>query len=115
MSELATRDDNAILQEFKIDNPLTSRVNMFRSIWRRIRLTWRLVRDPRVGLLSKAIPFGILVYIISPIDLLPVFLTGLFGLVDDVVLLTFGLDLFFKAVPDDILLEHARELGFGEG
>lgn len=113
MTELATRDDDAtLLQQFKTENPLTSRVNMFVDIWRRLRLTWRLVGDPRVKLLPKMIPVGILLYILSPIDILPALVTGVFGLIDDVVLLTFGLDMFFRFVPDDVLLEHARDLGY---
>lgn len=114
MSDIIRRDDDPVLSQFRLRNPLTERFNMFQGLWRRIRLAWRLVRDPRVKLYVKAIPVGILIYIISPVDLMPVFVTGLIGVVDDVILLTLGLDLFFRLVPDDVLLEHARALGFGE-
>lgn len=115
MPDIIKRDDDAILSQFKLQNPVTERFNMFQGVWRRIRLTWRLIRDPRVNMFTKAIPVAILIYVISPIDLLPVFVTGLFGVVDDVILLTLGLDLFFRLVPDEILLEHARALGFNGG
>lgn len=116
MTELVKRgEDRQILDQFRLKNPITERFNIVQNTVRRARLAWRLLRDPRVSLWAKAIPVGILLYMISPLDLIPAFVTGIFGVVDDIVLLTFGLDFFFRMVPDDIILEHAHQLGFGEG
>jgi uncharacterized membrane protein YkvA (DUF1232 family) len=49
-----------------------------------IRLTWRLLRDPKVAPYAKVLlPILALVYLISPIDLIPDMILGL-GQIDDV-------------------------------
>lgn len=114
MTELPiSREDRQILDQFRLRNPLTERFNFVQNMVRRVRLALRLMRDPRVSLWAKAIPVGIVLYMVSPLDIIPALVTGIFGVVDDIVLLTFGLDLFFRQVPEPILLEHARALGFG--
>jgi uncharacterized membrane protein YkvA (DUF1232 family) len=69
------------------------------------RLTWRLLRDPRVAVPLKLIPAAIVVYIISPLDLLP------FIPIDDIAVLVFGLRAFQALVPDYIVYEHRAALG----
>ncbi|HPV07734.1 MAG TPA: DUF1232 domain-containing protein [Aggregatilineales bacterium] len=114
MTDLATTpEERQILNQFRLRNPLTERFNFVQSMVRRVRLALRLMRDPRVSLWAKAIPVGIVLYMVSPLDIIPALVTGIFGVVDDLVLLTFGLDLFFRQVPEPILLEHARAMGFG--
>ena len=52
--------------------------------WENIKLTWRLLRDPRVAPYAKVIlPILALVYLISPIDVIPDMILGL-GQVDDI-------------------------------
>jgi uncharacterized membrane protein YkvA (DUF1232 family) len=48
-----------------------------------LRLTWRLLRDPKVAPYAKVVlPILALVYLISPIDLIPDLILGL-GQIDD--------------------------------
>lgn len=69
------------------------------------RLTWRLLRDPRVAVPLKLIPAAVIVYIISPLDLLP------FLPLDDIAVLVFGVRAFQSLVPDYIVHEHRAALG----
>lgn len=50
------------------------------------RLLINLLSDTRVFLLDKLFVAGVLLYIISPIDVFPEILTGPFGLVEDLIL-----------------------------
>lgn len=72
-------------------------------------LTWRLLRDGRVPLWTKAIPVLTLVYVFSPIDLIPDFILAL-GQIDDVVILTLGMSMFERLSPPAVVAEHRREL-----
>lgn len=68
------------------------------------RVTWRLLRDPRVPAWQKAIPIGALLYIISPLDLIPDFLLAV-GLIDDVAILLAGMRFFESIAPVDVVAE----------
>jgi uncharacterized membrane protein YkvA (DUF1232 family) len=115
MAMIDGNDDREVFRKLGFDSPLSSRLSVFRDIWLRIRLSWILFRDPRVPAWSKLIPLGVVAYILSPADLLPAFLTGFLGLVDDIVVLTLGLDLFIRSAPPAVVAEHARALGYFSG
>ncbi len=86
------------------------RVGLLRSLVERAVLTWKLIWDPRVGFFPKLIPALGLVYIISPIDLIPELVAGPLGLTDDLGVLLLVLTLFVQAAPTDVVREHLREL-----
>jgi len=48
-----------------------ARFKILPQLWRTGRLALRLVRDPRVPLAAKAIFVATVVYIVSPIDIIP--------------------------------------------
>lgn len=66
---------------------------------------WLAVRDPRTPLLAKMIGMGVAAYALSPIDLIPDFVPIL-GMLDDLVLIPFGIWLFLCFIPDAIWAEH---------
>lgn len=72
---------------------------------KRIGLTWALLRDKRVPLWQKAIPFLPLLYILSPLNL-PTFAIPLIGQVEDVMLVMLALGLFERTVDSHIRQEH---------
>jgi uncharacterized membrane protein YkvA (DUF1232 family) len=82
---------------------------MIRAIFEQIELTWRLLNDPRVPLLSKAIPVGALLYVLSPFDLLPDFLIGI-GQLDDLGVLLAAMRLFEASAPEAVVSEHRAEM-----
>ncbi len=82
--------------------------------WDRVRLAWRLYRDPRVSpRLKKLVPTLGLVYLLSPIDLVPDFFLGL-GQLDDlgVVGLVAAASLLLpRFASAGVLAEHLRAMG----
>ncbi|HUP18935.1 MAG TPA: YkvA family protein [Gemmatimonadota bacterium] len=65
----------------------------------------RLLTDPRVPFRSKILFGGTLVYLISPIDVIPDFIPGL-GQLDDVVLALLALHGMLNRVDPAVVLEH---------
>lgn len=84
-------------------------MGILRAVWNQVRLTWRLVRDPRVPVWTKAIPFVAIAYILSPLDLIPDVIIGL-GQLDDLGILLGGMRLMESFVPEYIVAEHRRAL-----
>lgn len=90
------------------------RRGVLRALLERTILSWRLFWDGRVGILPKLIPLAGVVYLVSPIDLLPAVLLGPaapLGALDDVGIIILVLNLFIQASPPDVVREHLRELG----
>jgi len=77
----------------------------FEAIIKELRLVWRLILDPRVPLWVKGIPLAALIYVLSPLDLIPDWLIGL-GQLDDLGILIGSLRLFRSMVPEAIVHEH---------
>lgn len=65
----------------------------------------RLVGDPRVPLRSKVFLGGTLVYLVSPLDIVPDFVPGL-GQLDDVVIALLALHGILNRVDESVVLEH---------
>lgn len=90
------------------------RPGALRALIERAMLTWRLFWDSRVGIGPKLIPIAGLIYVVSPVDLLPAFLMGPLaplGTLDDIGVILLALNLFIQIAPPDIVKEHLRELG----
>ena len=65
----------------------------------------RLISDPRVPRKSKLILAGTVLYLVSPIDVIPDFVPGL-GQLDDVVIALLALHSILNRVDDQIVIEH---------
>jgi uncharacterized membrane protein YkvA (DUF1232 family) len=70
-----------------------------------VRLCRSLVRDPGVPLGVKAAIFGLLLWLLSPIDLVPEFLPVI-GPLDDVVVAVLVLRYARRRVGDDVLRQR---------
>lgn len=80
----------------------------------RLRLGWRLLRDPRIPAWPKLLVPLAALYVISPIDFIPDFLLVL-GQVDDISVIGLTLAVIAMLVrwsPQAIVAEHAAALGF---
>ena len=74
------------------------------------RLALRLLRDSRVPLGAKVIFGATVVYLLSPLDVVPDWIPVL-GQADDLMVLMAGLNLFLKACPRWLVEEHESALG----
>ena len=81
---------------------------------RQLGLAWHLLWDPNVPLWTKLVPFIGLVYILSPIDLIPDPILGL-GQLDDLGVLLLGLRMFIQLVPDEVIERHLRRVSSKAG
>ena len=78
---------------------------------RRDALTlWVAARDRRTPLAARLIAYATAAYAFSPIDLVPDFIPVL-GLLDDLVLIPFGLWLALRLIPGDLLHEYRTIAG----
>lgn len=77
------------------------------------QLAWKLLTDPRVPALTKLIPLVTLLYIISPIDLIPEALFGPLGMVDDLTLLVIGIRGFIALSPTEVVAWYRQQLSGG--
>lgn len=90
-------------------NPLAF-FRLLRGLPTMLRLFWRLFRDGRTPWSARLVLLGTLVYVLSPVDLLPAMLFGLVGLVDDLTVLVFGCQLFVRLIPPPVVTEHVEHL-----
>lgn len=85
------------------------RVGALAQLIRTFRLVWRLMQDPRVPTFPKLIVPAALLYVVSPIDLIPDMILGL-GQMDDIAVLFLSISLFIEFCPRDVVEEHRRAL-----
>ena len=69
-------------------------------------LLLRLMRDSRVPLLEKGIAAAGIAYVVSPIDVLPAFLLGPIGLLDDLFIVAACLSRLLNHVHPDVVRGH---------
>ena len=72
----------------------------FQGISNRARLIMRLMGDKRISPLLKLLPIGSLVYLVVPLDLMPIIP------VDDAAILWLGSYMFVELCPQDVVQEH---------
>jgi len=85
------------------------RFKVLPQVWRSGRLALRLLRDPRVPTAAKVIFGATVLYMLSPLDVVPDWIPVL-GQADDVVVLMAGLNLFLRACPKWLVDEHEDAL-----
>jgi uncharacterized membrane protein YkvA (DUF1232 family) len=82
---------------------------MFQRFIYQFKLTLRLLKDRRVPIWKKVIPFVGFLYVLSPFDLIPDVLIGL-GQLDDVGVILLSLRLFERSVDPMIVEQHRAVL-----
>ena len=78
------------------------------------RLLWMALRHPCAPGWLKLGTLGIVVYLFSPIDLIPDFLP-LFGVMDDIVIVPLAIRWLLNRLPPDIRADIERQAGFWAG
>ena len=73
-----------------------------------IRLVWKLLTDSRVPFWIRiALPLA-LIYVISPIDILPDFIPVI-GRVDDIIAIVAGIMILLKLAPKKVVNQHQKD------
>jgi uncharacterized membrane protein YkvA (DUF1232 family) len=91
---------------------LLSRPGLLRTLLSQARLAVRLLREPRVPLLIKAVPVLGALYIISPLDFVPDILPVL-GQLDDLGIAVVALELFVRLCPTGARAFHQEAIAQG--
>jgi len=83
-----------------------------------LRLSWRLLRDPRAGTKVRfVVPLLAGLYVLSPIDLIPDLFVGL-GQVDDLGVIGLALLMLVRLLPrlapPDVVAEHLATMGLAD-
>ncbi|CAG9163531.1 YkvA family protein [Cupriavidus pampae] len=86
----------------------------FSALWTMIRrdgrMLWFALRHPDAPVWLRPATIALLVYAVSPIDLIPDFVAGL-GIVDDVVLIPLAVHLMLKRLPPHIMRQAQLRAG----
>jgi uncharacterized membrane protein YkvA (DUF1232 family) len=88
------------------------RPGLLRTLLYQARLAARLLREPRVPLLTKAVPMIACLYLVSPIDVVPDFVPVI-GQTDDLTLLLVALALFVRLCPASTVSFHRDAVAEG--
>ncbi len=91
----------------------SQKASMLKELIRKANLVWRLWLDPRVSVLTKLIPAGVLLYVLSPVDLIPDWIVGL-GQLDDLAIILIGIRTFIALCPPELVQWHRDELAHAD-
>ena len=88
------------------------RPSVMGTVFAELRLAWRLMREPRVALVAKALPVLAALYVVSPLDFIPDVLPVL-GQMDDLGILILSVKLFLRMCPPAAASFHAEAITSG--
>lgn len=69
--------------------------------WRDLRRIWRAMRDPRTPGWLKTLPLLALIYVLSPIDLLPDLMIPGIGALEDLLIMLLALRMLLDLAPEE--------------
>jgi len=89
---------------------------ILKEFLKQAKLVGRLIGDRRVNGLLKLIPIASIIYLVSPIDLVPGLAVPVLGVLDDAAVVWIGTTLFIELCPADVVQEHRDALdGYSSG
>jgi uncharacterized membrane protein YkvA (DUF1232 family) len=83
---------------------------VFQDTVLRIKLIYRLVTDKRINPWLKLLPIGGILYLLSPLDIIPDIMLPVIGQLDDLAILWLTNHFFIEFCPPEIVREHVRQL-----
>ncbi len=96
-----------------LQNP-TDFIRIILNLPKFIKLYFRLFQDRRVQLHLKLILILALIYVVSPIDIIPDWVIPLFGYADDLIVLFIALRYFLNNCPTEVVQEHVERIEMGD-
>jgi uncharacterized membrane protein YkvA (DUF1232 family) len=97
----------------KKDIMIPSQGGMVRDFVLRIKLILRLIGDRRVNPWLKIIPVAGVLYLLSPLDIIPDIALPVIGELDDAAVLWLTNYLFIELCPPEIVQQHVKALTAG--
>ena len=88
------------------------RPSLMGALFADLRLAWRLMREPRVPAIAKAIPALAALYVVSPLDFVPDMLPVL-GQMDDLGILILSVKVFLRLCPQAPAAFHTAAIASG--
>ena len=89
-----------------------ARTGLLRTLLAELRIAARLMREPAVPAIVKAVPAFAALYLVSPLDLIPDLLP-LLGQLDDIGVVLLGVQAFIHLCPDPVTAFHRAALAAG--
>jgi uncharacterized membrane protein YkvA (DUF1232 family) len=80
----------------------------------KLSLAGSLFTDPRIPLVTRIVAVALVVYLASPIDLIPDFIP-IIGLIDDLLIVMIGAGFILRTIPRSLIEEHVERFEFIEG
>jgi uncharacterized membrane protein YkvA (DUF1232 family) len=80
----------------------------------KLSLAGLLFTDPRIPLVTRIVAVALVVYLASPIDLIPDFIP-IIGLIDDLLIVMIGAGFILRTIPRSLIEEHVERFEFIEG
>ncbi len=90
------------------ERALVKRVTRLR-LRNKLHLAAALAREPRIPLAARAIPPALVLYLATPIDLIPDFIPVI-GHLDDLLVVVIGVGILLRFTPRYVLEEHIARL-----
>ncbi len=90
------------------ERTLIKRVTRLR-LRNKLHLAAALAREPRIPLTVRAIPPALILYLATPIDVIPDFIPVI-GYLDDLLIVVIGIGLLLRFTPRHVLEEHIARL-----
>jgi uncharacterized membrane protein YkvA (DUF1232 family) len=87
---------------------------LVRSVYSNARLATRLVRDPQVPPLLKALPLVGMAYVLLPLDFIPDVLPAL-GQIDDLAIIMMAMEALRRLAPSHVVAHHEGAIARGRG
>lgn len=89
-----------------------ARPALLKALVHRVRLAWRLLREPKVPVAIKALTLVPAAYVLFPLDFLPDMLP-LLGQLDDIGVVLAAIEAFVNLCPDPAVAHHRAAIEAG--
>jgi len=90
----------------------TNNISALAQIINQLRLVWLLFQDKRISIWVKSVVPLFLLYVISPVDILPDVFLGI-GQLDDLGVILLGVTLLLKLCPPEVVDYYRGQLSHG--
>ncbi|MFT5832621.1 MAG: uncharacterized membrane protein YkvA (DUF1232 family) [Cognaticolwellia sp.] len=110
---LRGRINKQLKDSYNTDSPINKVINLTALLPDLLHLNIKLLFDGNVSAEKKGAILGAIIYVISPIDLIPDVLPA-FGWLDDLIVITIGLNALFDDEKDEYIRKAVNRYWAGE-